>query len=233
MLSFLRQEGEAYQPDHARAPASTRPSGPWRRSGRCGGGRSAPLPRCLRSRVVLRLARATIRHDLRGIARSVRLRKGEGTVDVRGSLFCDDPRVVARAALRLLRVRRVARSSSCYDVPAEVRLGAVPRGRRPQSACIGVSVGPARRPRPSDATRRRAPEDGHGPLLVPVCARAGMLACPGLGPAQPAATRACSSCRSRTSTARDVLLARRGCGDPAGRRTSRRSASGRISRDSG
>jgi hypothetical protein len=138
VLSFLRQEGA-----------------PYHQICRCAGGYAAEwtvasqwapqralirsMPIVLRSRAVLRLARATIRRTYVGTRVTVRLRKGQGSVDVRASLFCtirdssDQPLCGFYAAT-------VSRLLELYGVPAEVRLG--PCLAAGDASClIGVTVG--------------------------------------------------------------------------------------------
>ena len=87
VLSFLRQEGEAYRLVTARAGEYAAEwtfgelSGVRRRFVRA-------LPTPLRVRLVMGLARAMIRRTYGGSRALVRWRKGRGEVEIRRSLFC-------------------------------------------------------------------------------------------------------------------------------------------------
>jgi bacteriochlorophyll 4-vinyl reductase len=146
VLSFLRQEGPAYHQICRRAGEyaaewTAASEGPVRRAF------LRSLPIALRSRAVLRLARATIRRTYVGTRVVVRLRKGEGTVDVRASLFCtvressDEPLCGFYAAT-------VARLLELHGVPAATRLGAC-RAAGDPSCLIGVTLGRAAAAEPS------------------------------------------------------------------------------------
>jgi len=88
VLSFLRQEGDAYRWVTARAGEY---AAEWTVAD------LAPLhssvirhaPMRLRARLVMRVARAMIRSTYRGSSGIVRWRKARGAVDIRGSLFCE------------------------------------------------------------------------------------------------------------------------------------------------
>jgi hypothetical protein len=88
VLSFLRLEGEQYQLVAARAGEYT---AEWwvadmpafkRAIGRA-------MPPGLRVHLVMRLARTMVRRTYRGSRAVVRWRKGQGAVDLRGSIFCE------------------------------------------------------------------------------------------------------------------------------------------------
>ena len=87
VLSFLRLEGEAYG-------AITRRAGEYAAEWTVASQRPLVrsvirhLPVGLRARAVLRLARATIHATYAGSRAVLRVRRGAGTIDVRGSLFC-------------------------------------------------------------------------------------------------------------------------------------------------
>lgn len=88
VLSFLRQEGEAYHLIAARAgeyaaewtvadlPAMQRAAI-----------RAAPNP--VRLWLITRVARQMVRRTYKGSRAIVRWRRGEGAVDIRGSIFCE------------------------------------------------------------------------------------------------------------------------------------------------
>jgi bacteriochlorophyll 4-vinyl reductase len=88
VLSFLRQEGDAYRWVTERAGEY---AAEWTVAD------LAPLhssvirhaPMGLRARLVMRVARAMIRRTYRGSSGIVRWRKARGAVDIRGSLFCE------------------------------------------------------------------------------------------------------------------------------------------------
>jgi len=88
VLSFLRQEGDAYRWVTERAGEY---AAEWTVAD------LAPLhssvirhaPMRLRARLVMRVARAMIRSTYRGSSGVVRWRKARGAVDIRGSLFCE------------------------------------------------------------------------------------------------------------------------------------------------
>lgn len=88
VLSFLRQEGEAYRLVTARAGEY---AAEWT-VGDMPGYRRALVraaPRAVRVHLVMRVARAMVRSTYGGSRAVVRWRKGRGAVDIRGSLFCE------------------------------------------------------------------------------------------------------------------------------------------------
>lgn len=87
VLSFLRQEGEPYGLVTGRAGEY---AAEWTFEALSGVRRTAvrTLPHGLRARMALRLARQVVRETYRNSRAMVRLRRGEGTFDVRGSIFC-------------------------------------------------------------------------------------------------------------------------------------------------
>lgn len=88
VLSFLRQEGEAYRLITARAGEY---AAEWTVANLSSFRRSIvqALPRPLRVRLVMRLARTMIRTTYGGSRGIVHWTKERGAVDLRGSLFCD------------------------------------------------------------------------------------------------------------------------------------------------
>lgn len=88
VLSFLRQEGDPYALVTARAGEY---AAQWTFDGLTSFERSAilGLPAGFRARMALRLARRVVRRSYRGGRAVSMLRKGEGTVTIRGSVFCD------------------------------------------------------------------------------------------------------------------------------------------------
>jgi hypothetical protein len=87
VLSFLRQEGESYRLVMGRAGEY---AAEWTFHALSGVERGAlhALPHALRARMALRLARRVVRASYRDSRATGRLRRGEGTFDVRGSIFC-------------------------------------------------------------------------------------------------------------------------------------------------
>ena len=88
VLSFLRQEGDAYGLVVARAGEY---AAEWTVADLPGFRRSVIrlTPAGLRPRMVMRLARSLIRNTYSGSRGVVRWRKDQGAVDLRGSLFCE------------------------------------------------------------------------------------------------------------------------------------------------
>jgi hypothetical protein len=87
VLSFLRQEGDAYQLITTRAGEyaaewtvqSMPPAKRWL---------MRAAPEWLRSRALLRMGRGLVRSSYRGSRASSRLRRGTASIDVRASIFC-------------------------------------------------------------------------------------------------------------------------------------------------
>jgi hypothetical protein len=88
VLSFLRQEGEPYQLISARAGEYT---AEWTVADMPAMERAMirAAPPGLRTWLVMRLARKMIRNTYKGSRAIVRWRKGEGAIDIRGSIFCE------------------------------------------------------------------------------------------------------------------------------------------------
>jgi predicted hydrocarbon binding protein len=88
VLSFLRQEGEPYQLIAARAGEYT---AEWTVADMPAMERAMirAAPPALRTWFVMRLARKMIRNTYKGSRAIVRWRKGEGAIDIRGSIFCE------------------------------------------------------------------------------------------------------------------------------------------------
>jgi bacteriochlorophyll 4-vinyl reductase len=87
VLSFLRQEGDAYNLITTRAGEY---AAEWTVQSMSPAQRSIvkALPLWLRSRVLLRLARQLVRSSYRGSRAVSRLRQNTASVDVRASIFC-------------------------------------------------------------------------------------------------------------------------------------------------
>jgi hypothetical protein len=88
VLSFLRQEGDAYTLIAARAGEYT---AEWTVADLPAFQRAVlrAAPPRLRLHLVMRLARLMIRNTYRGSRAIVRWRQGRGAVDIRGSIFCE------------------------------------------------------------------------------------------------------------------------------------------------
>lgn len=88
VLSFLRQEGEAYRLVAARAGEY---AAEWTVLGLPPSRRRLirAMPAAIRVHLVMRLARSMIRSTYTGSRAIVRWRKGRAAVDIRGSLFCE------------------------------------------------------------------------------------------------------------------------------------------------
>ena len=88
VLSFLRQEGEAYRLVAARAGEY---SAEWLFAELPSFERRLVngMPDAIRLRLVTRLARRLVRETYGGSRAVVRWRKGRGSIDLRGSIFCE------------------------------------------------------------------------------------------------------------------------------------------------
>jgi hypothetical protein len=88
VLSFLRLEGEPYQLVAARAGEYT---AEWWVADLPAYKRTVirAAPPWLRVHLVMRLSRAMVRSTYRGSRAIIRWRKGQGAVDLRGSIFCE------------------------------------------------------------------------------------------------------------------------------------------------
>jgi predicted hydrocarbon binding protein len=87
VLSFLRQEGDAYQIIAARAGEY---AADWTVESMSQAERTMikAAPEWLRSRLILRLARQLVRSSYQGNRAIARLRRGTAKVEVRASIFC-------------------------------------------------------------------------------------------------------------------------------------------------
>ena len=87
VLSFLRQEREAY---HLVAARAGEYAAEWMVGDLAGLQRTVirRLPRSLRVRAVMRVIRMMVRRTYRGSRASPRWRNGRGAVGIRGSIFC-------------------------------------------------------------------------------------------------------------------------------------------------
>jgi hypothetical protein len=137
VLSFLRVEGDAYRLITRRAGTY---AAEWTVASQSHLSRALVrrLPLRLRTRVVLRLASRMIRRTYVGTRALVRLHRGEGTVDVRGSLFCGI-RDSSPEPLCTFYAAAVSRFLELYGVSADVRVGAC-RATGDRSCILTVSV---------------------------------------------------------------------------------------------
>lgn len=87
VLSFLRQEGEAYQIITTRAGEY---AAEWTVQSMSSAKRAMikAAPRWLRGRLTLRLARQLVRSSYRGSRAIAKVRRGTAQIDVRASIFC-------------------------------------------------------------------------------------------------------------------------------------------------
>ncbi|MBI3049597.1 MAG: hypothetical protein HYY76_14935 [Acidobacteria bacterium] len=118
VLSFLRQEGEAYRLVTARAGEY---AAEWT-VGDMAAYRRALLraaPRAVRVHLVLRVARAMVRNTYGGSRAIVRWRQGRGAVDIRGSLFCEVRDRVPQPLCEFY-AAAIRRLMSLFDVEVEV-----------------------------------------------------------------------------------------------------------------
>jgi hypothetical protein len=143
VLSFLRQEGEPYRQVTWRAGEY---AAEWTVASQWPMHRSMirSLPLWLRSRVVLRLVRRTIRGTHVGSRAVLRLRKGHGTMDVRGSLFCTI-RDSSPEQLCGYYAAAISRFLGLYSVSGAVRLDRC-RAVGDQSCLIDITLDTRRAP---------------------------------------------------------------------------------------
>ena len=146
VLSFLRQEGEAYQIITTRAGEyaaewTVASMSPFQRSV------IRATPAWLRGRLLLRLARALVRDSYQGSRVISRLRRGTARVDLRASIFCTVREPVlhplcgfyAAAFTRLLALFSLEAQTevvACRGTgkPTCVLQIALPNGQRPEAA---------------------------------------------------------------------------------------------------
>ncbi len=135
VLSFLRQEGEAYDIITGRAGEyaaewTVQSMSPVQR----GMIKGAPL--WLRKRMLLRLARQLVRETYQGSRAIARLRRGTGKIDVRASVFCS-VREPARMPLCGFYVAAFTRLMTMFDVAAQIEVVAC-RGTGEPSCVLKV-----------------------------------------------------------------------------------------------
>jgi bacteriochlorophyll 4-vinyl reductase len=135
VLSFLRQEGEAYDIITSRAGEyaaewTVQSMSPVQR------GMIKAAPPWLRIRMLLRLARQLVRETYQGSRAIARLRRGTGNIDVRASVFCS-VREPARAPLCGFYVAAFTRLLTMFDVAAQIEVVAC-RGTGKSSCLLKV-----------------------------------------------------------------------------------------------
>jgi hypothetical protein len=152
VLSFLRQEGEPYRQITRRAGEC---AAEWTVASQWPMHRSMirSMPLWMRSRVVLRMARRTIRGTYGGSRAVSRVKKGQGTVEVQGSLFCNI-RDSSSEQLCGFYAAIVSRFFELYSVPGMVRLDHC-RAIGDPSCLIDITLDSRRM---SSATSRTSPE---------------------------------------------------------------------------
>ena len=126
VLSFLRQEGESYEFVTSRAGQY---AAQWTFDNLSPFERSVirSLPVTLRARAALYLTRLVVRRSYQGGRATSKLRKGQGTITLRGSIFCSVREPFARPlcgyyaaalerSLKLVSVRGTVAVQSCQGV---------------------------------------------------------------------------------------------------------------------
>ena len=118
VLSFLRQEGEAYRLVAERAGKY---SAEWMVAELPAFERSLvhAMPDAVRLRLVARLARRMVRQTYGGSRALVRWRKGRGSFDLRGSIFCE-VREASEQPLCEFYAAAIRRLMSLFNLPVEV-----------------------------------------------------------------------------------------------------------------
>jgi hypothetical protein len=119
VLSFLRREDGLYGAVTARAGSY---AGEWTVLGLAGSAKTMRwLPRRLRARAALRVARNLVRASYAGSRAVVRVRRGVASVNIRGSIFCG-VREPSPHALCGFYAAAFDRVFAMLDVPATVEL---------------------------------------------------------------------------------------------------------------
>ena len=138
VLSFLRTEGEAYNLITARAGeyAAAWTVETWRRSSVA---LFAPCrPACAPARRSEPRA-AWCARPIRGLAAITRVRRGVGSVDLRGSLFCE-VRETSMVPLCGFYAAAIQRVLTLLDVPADVRVNSAARRARHEGCLLSVTL---------------------------------------------------------------------------------------------
>jgi len=142
VLSFLRQEGEAYDVVTTRAGEY---AAEWTVAALSGVQRTVikALPRWLRSRILLRLARQLVRSSYRDSRAISNIRHGTARIDVRASVFCTVREPVAHP-LCLFYAAAVTRLMELFNIGASTEVVAC-RGTGAPTCMLQVAL--AARPR--------------------------------------------------------------------------------------
>jgi predicted hydrocarbon binding protein len=115
VLSFLRQEGESYHLIAGRAGEYT---AEWAIADLPAAQRAVirAAPTTIRTWLAMRVVRRMVRNTYRGSRAVVRWRRGEGRVDIRGSLFCEvrDPVQMPLCEFYASAIRRVLQLFSVH-----------------------------------------------------------------------------------------------------------------------
>ena len=148
VLSFLRQEGDAYRMITTRAGEyaadwTVQSMPPIRRT------MIKAAPVWLRSRLLLRLARQLVRETYQGSRAIARFRKGAAKIDVRASVFCSVREPVDHPLCGFY-AAAVTRLMALFDVGARTEVIAC-RGTGEPSCLLKVAIQNGRRPEPSEA----------------------------------------------------------------------------------
>jgi hypothetical protein len=137
VLSFLRQEGDAYDMIATRAGEyaadwTVESLPPVQRS------MIRTTPEWLRGRMILRLAAQLVRNTYQGSRAIPRLRRGSGTVELRASLFCTVREPVAQPLCGFY-VAAVRRLMSIFDLRADIGVSAC-RGTGEPACILTVAI---------------------------------------------------------------------------------------------
>jgi bacteriochlorophyll 4-vinyl reductase len=137
VLSFLRQEGDAYQMIMTRAGEyaadwTVESMAPVQRS------MIKTTPEWLRGRMILRLAAQLVHNTYQGSRAISHLRRGTGTVELRASIFCTVREPVPQPLCGFY-VAAVNRLMSIFDLPAQIAASAC-RGTGEPACVISVAI---------------------------------------------------------------------------------------------
>jgi bacteriochlorophyll 4-vinyl reductase len=137
VLSFLRQEGDAY---HIITTRAGEYAAEWTIASMPAPRRRLlhALPAWARSRVLLGMARRLVHNSYRGSRAVVRLRKGTARIDVRASIFCSVREPVAHPLCGFY-AAAFARMLSLFDMPTKANVVAC-RGTGEPTCLISVSI---------------------------------------------------------------------------------------------
>jgi hypothetical protein len=178
VLSFMRQEGDAYHRVTARAGEY---AAEWTVESMPRGRRMIlrAMPVWLRRRILLRMVQQLVRSSYRGSRVIAQLKRGTASIDLRASIFCSVREPVA--APLCVYAAAFTRLLNLFGIGAH-RCHRLPRDRR----IVPLQGGAAQRPRSGDAVVRRT-------LAAVACLLA--VATSGFAPRR---RRASSSSRSKT-----------------------------------